>query len=154
MRAIILTKGRIATVDDEDFDRVNQFKWCASKRHSGGYYAIRRVPGAGLERLHNFILGVPGVDHRDGDGLDNRRGNLRAATTVENNRGFRNKRASTSSQYRGVTFDSQNQKWRAKIGVGSVAVHLGRFESELEAAQAYDAAAKEHYGSFATSNLK
>lgn len=159
MKAIILTKGRIATVDDEDFGKVNQFKWIASRTIRGHYYAKRAVTilgSPGKQRtlgMHNFLLGESFVDHRNGDGLDNRRENLRAASHSLNRRAFHRKRFG-SSEFRGVSWDAGHKKWAAYIWVENRRnIRLGRFEDEEDAARAYDAAAKEHYGEFGHLNF-
>lgn len=156
MKAIVLTRGRIATVDDEDFDRVNQHKGYA-RRKGSQYYGARSVilsDGRRIqERLHQFLLGVRGIDHQDGDGLNNRRGNLRRATQTQNMRGSRRKAHGATSQYRGVSWYSPSQKWRAKLKTGGQQIHLGHFDSETDAALAYDAAARLLFGDFASPNF-
>lgn len=95
MKKIKLSKGLFALVSDEDFERVNAYKWCASHESRGTkHYAIRRVTVHGKRvkvRMHRFILGLSHmspliVDHLDGDGLDNRRENLEVVTQTENMR--------------------------------------------------------------------
>jgi hypothetical protein len=96
MREIKLTKGMVALISDEDYDRVSALKWCVSQegRNGAKFYAIRgrRVDGKWKKiRMHHFILGVTSdtlgeyvVDHIDGDGLNNQRENLQVITRVEN----------------------------------------------------------------------
>lgn len=156
MKAVILTRGRIATVDDKDFDRVNQFKWHAVKQ-GRTYYGARTVqlPNGQQENcfLHNFILGVKGVDHCNGDGLENRRQNLRPATQMQNLQGHRRKVSGATSRYRGVSWFTRDEKWAAQIKVNRRAINLGRFAVEEDAARAYDKAAREHFGGFASPNF-
>jgi hypothetical protein len=82
------------------------------------------------------------VDHIDGIRYNNAPSNLRMATSQQNNRGYRSKSAGATSEYRGVSFDSKNNKWRSVITIDRVTLHLGRFLTEVSAAKAYDAAAK------------
>jgi hypothetical protein len=82
------------------------------------------------------------VDHIDGIRYNNAPSNLRMATSQQNSRGYRSKSAGATSEYRGVSFDSKNNKWRSVITIDRVTLHLGRFLTEVSAAKAYDAAAK------------
>ena len=93
------------------------------------------------------------TDHRNGNGLDNRRANLRICTLSENRMSSR-KREGCSSQYKGIAWDKYRQKWQAYINVDGKRQHLGRFEDEREAARAYDQAAKKRFGNFARLNLE
>ncbi len=146
MKQIELTQGQVAAVDDEDFDRVNQFKWYAM-RHGRTFYAVRDVKINGMrtaQLLHRVILNlppgrVPEADHRDGNGLNNCRSNLRTATHQQNNCNRRKRRyhlgKSTSSEWKGVSWHKQTGKWRAQIGGNGNTHHLGLFDSEEAAVQ-------------------
>jgi hypothetical protein len=149
--------GRIALIDDGDYDLVTQHPWhVQEQRRSGrptGPYAAATVrtgspPRGSTILMHCLILGQPGVDHRNGNGLDNRRANLRPATHAQNQRNQRPRIVSTS-EFKGVSWDSHRLKWHARIARR----HLGRFDDELAAAKAYDAAARELYGEFAWLNF-
>lgn len=145
-KSIQLTQGKIALVDDEDFERLNQYKWCFS-----GQYAQRKVLRKTI-LMHRVILECPQVDHIDGNRLNNQRSNLRACNHAQNQMN-REKSKGLSSVYKGVSWHKQVEKWRARIQTNQGCLYLGLFESEIEAAQTYDEAAKEHFGEFARLNF-
>lgn len=153
---IPLTRGHIAVVDDADADLVTTLKWHFSPRKYTAY-AGANMPGTGRPGrrmkyvfMHRFIMQPPPdmfVDHRDGDGLNNQRSNLRVCTCADNTR---NRRVSFgTSRYKGVHFCKDVNKWRAAIQADT----LGFFDSESLAAAAYDAEALKRYGPFAALNL-
>lgn len=149
-KIIYLTKGFVTKVDDEDFDELSQFNWQAGVQASGTVYAVRH----GGVRMHRVILNAPKgrlVDHADHDGLNNQRFNLRLTDYTGNCRNSTSRRGS-SSRFLGV--DRNEGSWRARIQVEKRNLFLGRFPSEAEAAQAYDEAAREHFGAFANLNFK
>lgn len=153
MREIVLTHGKVALVDDEDLPRVESFAWYA--RHKRGvWYAISTEAG----RMHRLILDAPdgvAVDHVNGDGLDNRKENLRLCTHAENMRNAR-KRCKGSSKYKGVYYQEQghnlSRPWRAQITIDRELILLGAYSSEGEAAEAYNAAAIQYFGQFCCLN--
>lgn len=150
---IPLTNGLFATVDDEDFDWLSQWKWYALRTSVDRlFYAVRTENGRSI-RMHRLINNTPDgmfTDHRDGDGLNNTRSNLRTATQLQNMMNRRGKRGGTSS-FKGVFFDPTPQKnqWRAAIRLGGKLKYLGRFYTEDEAGEAYATAAHEYFGEFA-----
>jgi hypothetical protein len=154
-------RGRVALVSDEDYDRVMRHRWNVwepaprTPRHRPeGPYAITNIPINGRQisvRMHTLITGWPLVDHQDHYGLNNQRSNLRPATPGENARNARTRIAPKTSQYKGVAWARSN--WAAYIQVDKSRRHLGNFGSELEAAYAYDAAARELHGEFACTNF-
>jgi len=157
-RKIPLNEGKFTIVDPQDFYRFNSFDWFADGK-GDCFYAVRflisETESPKIIRLHREIMNAPAdllVDHRNNDGLDNRRSNLRLATHPENMQN-RRKLKNTSSQYIGVDFDKESGKWRARIKVNGKRIYLGRFDSEIEAARAYDAAAKKYYGKYARLNF-
>jgi hypothetical protein len=93
------------------------------------------------------------IDHRNGDGLDNRRDNLRLATHSQNMCNRRKTKLKTTSRFIGVYFNRETNKWRAAIKCKGKKIALGRFVNEVEAAMAYDAAAKKYHGRFASLNF-
>lgn len=147
-KEIPLTKGLSALVDDDDFESLNQRKWCAVK---GGHthYAFA---GSGKISMHRHLLAPAKgqfVDHINGNGLDNRRKNLRLCSHAENLRNQR-KRKGTTSVFKGVTLSGN--VWRAEIEQDGERLALGAFSSEIAAAKAYDRAARIFFGKFARTN--
>lgn len=154
MRRITLTQGKFALVDNSDYDWINQYKWCAVNEH-GYWYALGWVNGKSIF-MHRLIINTPEgqmTDHKSGDGLDNRRTNLRVCTVSQNgyNQGIQQR--PKSSAYKGVYWYSPRNCWRAIIKVNSKRYYLGNFKTELEAVGAYDLAAFKYHGQFANLNL-
>ncbi len=156
-RRIKLTKGKFAKVDPEDFDVLSKFNWYVmAGTHS--FYAYRSVTILGRKTviaMHNQIMQPPPgyvVDHNNHDGLDNRKANLRLATVSQNNCN-RRRPANCRSEYRGVDYDKKLNKWRARIRFNNVRILLGYFDNEIDAALAYDKAAKELHRDFAVLNF-
>jgi hypothetical protein len=152
MKEIPLTQGQIALVDDADYDWLNQFKWCA-ERAKQTYYARGRASVDGktvLIRMHVLIAG-PRPDHKDGNGLNNQRHNLRRATSAQN---ARNKRRSgnNTSGYKGVSFSKKAKGWRARIKTEGRERHLGVYLTPEAAALAYNDAAEIYHGEFKSLN--
>lgn len=160
---IPLTRGFVALVDDGDAARVMPYRWIALKGPRT-WYAWAQIPSRGRSGailMHSLLTGWPRVDHANGDGLDNRRQNLRQATQQQNMRNSRKYRGG-SSRYKGVCWKIRNQRWLAQIYVSEQdasgvptkrKLHLGTFTDQETAARAYDAAAREHFGEFACLNF-
>jgi hypothetical protein len=150
--------GRVALVDDEDYDLVMAYRWRVwevdrGRRRLDGPYAVAHARRAGRPtgvRMHQLITGWSRTDHRNGDGLDNRRGNLRPATNAQNQHNQR-PQLGGSSAYKGVY--RQRGKWRAQISVDDRRRYLGVFADEVDAARAYDEAARALFGEFARVNF-
>ena len=155
--------GRVALVDDEDYELVSQYRWHVVQRSRRGRtdmgpYAqanIRLADGRETTtKMHNLIMGAKGIDHRNGDGLDNRRSNLRPATHGQNGAN-RPMTASNTAGFKGVQHHRGGGKpWRAQIGVGRKKYHLGLFATPEAAARAYDAAARKFHSDFARLNFE
>lgn len=155
-----LSQGKHAIIDDCDGD-LAEFKWSAALIGTGNdFYAIRSTyhPKKTVY-LHRMILArmFPDIsrfrcDHINGDTLDNRRCNLRLALPKENNRNT-TKRMNASSKYKGVIWHKNRNKWQVSIRVDGKLIYLGYFTDEIEAAKAYDRAAKKYFGEFARPNF-
>lgn len=157
VRTIDLSQGLVALIDDEDYDRVIAAgSWCTTTGgRSIAKYAVHTVRRNGKrtnECLHTFLTGWRGVDHINGDGLDNRRANLRPATNAENNRN-RKKRRDNASGFKGVTWHRHSGLWRARIVVDWRERSLGYYTTPEAAALAYDDAARLDFGEFARLNF-
>jgi len=155
-KQIKLTQGKFAIVDESDFAVLSKHKWLAS-RGCNAWYANRTTRGGGTqgtESMHRRILGAQSnqqVDHVNGNGLDNRRVNLRLCTNRQNAQNRRGVRGKCS--FKGVRPDGN--RWRSRIRSGDgVETHLGMFSTAEGAARAYDRAAVEQFGAFAATNVK
>lgn len=169
MISVQLTQGYVMWVSDEDANLALNFKRHAVKRERGqGIYAARNAYVNGHKRpitFHREIFDLkPGetVDHKNGTNpvpgrpevVDNRRENLRICSHHKNTCGFHSPRRGATSKYRGVSRHRAAQKWEAAIMVSYKKIYLGLFGAEEDAALAYDAAAREHFGEFAHPNFK
>lgn len=164
-REIALTKGKVALVDDDDFDWLSAFAWKAMKstrkHHPDTWYAARSTTLSHPRRwmcryMHKEILGLAAGAkgaHINGNTLDNRRANLRPASESQNQANRINRNPVTSSRFRGVTRHRQLNKWQAMICLDNERRYLGVFDDEEEAARAYDRKARELFGDFARPNF-
>ncbi len=182
-RRIQLTRGKYAIVDPGDYEWLMQFKWhtnCgrgkfyaansrSQKMHRLIMFGVKeeyrrqntlRLRSGQALRLGSILLttGRSGraklfVDHINGDGLDNRRANLRLATPAQNNWNSKSGMGRGASRYKGVQWHKHRKKWVVVIGVNGRKEHIGYFGDEKEAARAYDKAAKERHGEYAVLNF-
>jgi hypothetical protein len=150
MKTIKLTLGKVAIVDNDDFDKLNQWKWnCVN-----GYAArlvSRKLGKRVMIYMHREILGTPDgmeCDHINSNRLDNRKQNLRICNRSQN-QANRSKSSNNTSGYKGVNWHKVNQKWRAKIKINGRSKYLGCFTDIEDAAKAYEKAAIEYFGEFA-----
>ena len=165
-KVIPVSRGLFAVVDAEDFVPVSSYKWCAFVgNHRNGvplHYAMHNIPRRRGETrreklfMHHLVLGVSKknkVDHVNGDGLDNRKENLRLITPSLNMANSRKRLAETSSRFKGVCWFVPQKKWRASIMRDRKRTFLGYFDNEEDAARAYDKEAVRLFGDYARTNL-
>jgi hypothetical protein len=157
MKKIELTNGFYAEVSDKDYQLVRGHKWYADKI-SKVVYAKRNIAIDGRLKkiyMHRVILGLkagdPSVDHRDGNGLNNMRSNLRIDPHRQNTQNVE-KQVNNTSGYKGVSWRKDTKKWHAYIKVKGKRFNLGYHATVVEAAQAYNEAAKKYHGPFARLN--
>lgn len=147
-------KGKfVALVDDEDYDRLNQFRWFVNDK--GNCLYVRRRAKDKTE-MPKFLLDPQEgmvINHIDGNGLNNQKSNLRICTRAECCR-RRSKSANKSSIYKGVSWHKINKRWISQICIDGKYKHLGYFSTQLRAAKAYDRAAKKYHKEFANLNFK
>lgn len=156
VKEIKLTKGKVAIVDDDTFEKYGKYKWhCV-----GGRYAARSVGGAKNKRmvyLHRLIADAPSdkvVDHINGDPMDNRRSNLRVCTQSGNVKNQRVRNDNTSG-YKGVSYAKQvsnKRPWEAKINKDGKTYHIDYFDNPHDAARMYNFWAVDMFGEFANLN--
>lgn len=152
--------GRVALVDDDDYDLVRQSSWYLIESHKPGCrphgpYAYARPYRDGrywTVFMHSMLTGYERTDHIDHDGLNNQRHNLRKATAGQNSHNSR-PHVGAASPYKGVSWNSAKRKWTVQIYKEGKSRFLGTFTDEMAAARAYDAAAIEMFGEFAYVNF-
>ena len=158
-RRIYLGEEEWTILDQKDYYRLRDFKWIVyGTRYN--LYAVRNKKISPNEtrtvRLHREIMNAPTgllVDHKNGNSLDNRRDNLRLATHFQNSCNARKSKSNFTSQYKGVQFRKKKNRWISVIYYHQKAIWLGTFKSEIDAAKAYDEAAKKYHGEFARLNF-
>ena len=168
MKTVVLhgknAHGRVALVDDADYELVSQYRWRVWEQVrngvKGGPYAVATVAtgrrGGRRIVMHTLITGYKRTDHKDGNGLNNQRSNLRDCASQSYNlanQGKGRRAATATSRYKGVDWLARSGKWRARIKVNYQHRHLGMFAVEEDAARAYNAAALAEWGEFAQLNV-
>ena len=150
---ITLPCGRIVTIDAEDAVRLADYSLVSDVRKHTVY--VRCWYSEGEKRkyhyLHHIIAGHRKTDHENGNGLDNRRKNLRPCDDSQNSCNASKKR--DHKNFKGTYFETQRQKWRARLRINGSTIDGGFFQTEIEAARAYDELAREHHGAFARLNF-
>lgn len=159
MKEIQLTQGKVAFVDDDDFELVSQFKWNAYKNghvfYARGNASIRNNAKRATTKMHRVIMGITdpkmSIDHIDGNGLNNQKSNLRVVTQSQNMMNTGCQKNNTLG-VKGVYFDKPTSKYRAHIMVSGRKIHLGGFDDLEKAAEARRQGEIKYYGEFARSN--
>ena len=153
MKEIKLTQGKVALIDDEDYEMVSKLKWYAMKTSNKFY-----VASSNNKYLHRFIMNVTDsnikVDHINGDTLDNRRSNLRLCSHRENIRNCVISKNNTIG-YKGIWIrnDGRKKKYAAEITFNYKRIKLGSFYTLEEAAEAYNEAALKYHGEYSNLNI-
>jgi len=149
VKYINLTRGKKTTVDDENYDWLNRYSWQAQKGKTTWYAVHKDWKGQTMFYMHRFILSASNsewVDHKNGNGLDNQKKNLRKCTSAQN---AWNGRIGGSNRWgiRGV-YETKNGRWYSQICINGIRKHLGVFKTKEEAGEAYKKAAKQLHGEF------
>jgi len=155
-RRIKLAKDKFAVVDPEDYQKLAEYDWHLWESGSYNQYAIRYEKGKSL-KMHREITNAPVglvVDHKNGNGLDNRKENLRIVTMTQNHYNRKKTSRKTTSKYKGVHRITDRKAYCAKIRYEGKTIYLGYYKDEIEAAKAYDEAAKKLFGEFARLNFE
>jgi hypothetical protein len=160
VKTIELTQGKVAIVDDEDYDELNKYKWYAHKDHQWErWYASRmsnRINGKRkLIMMHRKIMKDSSgkiIDHKNHDGLDNRKCNLRICNCSQNTKNSKIYKTNTSG-FNGVIWNKERKKWRAQIYKDYQTIFIGYFKDKEVAARAVDEKAIELFGEFAILNF-
>lgn len=182
-RRIKLTQGQYAIVDAWRYEELNKYNWYAHK-NKNTYYAYRAAKAGEKRKsrcikMHSEVLRLQKtddrrlrtddrgqktddrrlnerviIDHKNGDGRDNREANLRQANYSQNSQNRKKIKRICGSQYKGVWLDKKTGKWRAQICYGGKKKHLGYYSNEAEAARVYDNAAMRYHGRFAKLNFR
>jgi hypothetical protein len=154
-----LGNGLFSVIDSFDIERVAFLAWSRSLCRDGQQYAVANLVNAegkwGMVKLHRVLLCFPfqQIDHIDGNGLNNRRSNLRLCNNHQNQWNCRKKTTGKYSAFKGVTRHCIGDLWKCQLMKNRKSVHAKYFKSEIEAARSYDAAAIFHFGEFAATNV-
>ena len=147
MKEIVLANNKgIALVDDEDYELLSSYPWAKLSGHSTSYATVN----ISMHRLLMKAKAGELIDHVNGNGLDNRKSNLRRCSAAQNQANRKQKeQLGTSSKYRGVYWYKRDQNWIARIRVNGTRYVIGHFNSEVEAGEAYQQELVKQFGEFA-----
>ena len=143
MKKIPLSRGLFALVDDEDYDELIKYSWCAMCPRKNMFYAARSIHVQGTcnvtlhPTMHRILMNPPKgkeIDHINGNGLDNRRENLRIVTRRQNSQ---NRHDARTSKYPGVSWETRVKKWAVRLRWNGKNQFLGHYKNEIEAATVY-----------------
>lgn len=155
MKKIKLTQNKYALIDNSYFEYLNQWKWYVA-HNKRNYYAVRMDNDRKIIGMHRLILDTLNtkklIDHINGNGLDNRRKNLRVCSNQENLRNGR-LRVNNKSGYKGVSWEKDRKSWMSYIYIDGKRKRLGRFKNKIMAAKVYDTNAIKYFGEFAQVNI-
>lgn len=158
MKIIELGRGQVTKVDDDMYEYLKQWNWIYDGRYAHRTETLPRVNGKYkykkiyLQKVVNNTPDGMETDHINCDKLDNRKENLRSVSRSQNNANKPKIPRKCSSRFKGVCWHKQRNKWKAEIKHNGVKKHLGVFDNELEAAEAYNKAALERFGNNARLN--
>jgi hypothetical protein len=157
MKEIKLTQGKVALVDDEDYEYLNQFKWFTNNIN-GYFYAGRQITVSKNKQtiiyMHRIIMKPEKgtvIDHLDGNTLNNQKNNLRICTHAENMRNSKINK-NNKSGYKGVVYQINSNNYKAQIKFNNKTINIGSYIDPIDAARAYNAAALKYHGEFANLN--
>ena len=160
-RRIRFVQPKYAIVDPDDYERLKKYEWEARRSRRSPFYAARQaIHPSGIKCklifMHREIIEIADgmlTDHINHNSLDNRKANLRPATPTQSNCNRRKCSGPSKSKYKGVYFKKHIKKWVVQIGINKKIIHVGCFKKEIDAARAYDEAAKKYHGEFASLNF-
>lgn len=160
MKEILLSQGKVSLVDDEDFTRLNDFKWFVIQ-YGRNWYAGRKTPNINGKqkqiRMHREVINaLPGVmvDHKDGNGLNNCKENLRFCNRQQNGFNIRHPRKDNKLGVKGVSWHKRDKRFQAQIGINGKVLFLGYFTVLADADQAYRVAELKYFREFTRSETK
>jgi hypothetical protein len=152
-KEIILTQGKVAIIDDDDFEYLNQFKWYANNNYAVRCFTVSKNKVNRILMHREIMKPNKGmvIDHLDGNTLNNQKNNLRICTHAEN---MRNSKISINNKsgYKGVSYQENSNNYRAQIKFNNKKINIGDFIDPIDAAKAYNAAALKYHGEFANLN--